>query len=301
MAVPSRLRYDRRMTCGCDYASVDGNNPPNFAAAYAWGIRFVLIRGAYTYNGRAYVDTTLARDRAPAHAAGMIVGAYLILSYDPSGPSPEMQAQTFIDAYGEVQAGELPVSIDAETNSNDHSASTDAQRLDWVQRAYDVLLAKYGIVMTYTSQNQWSENFGDGPSEIGDGPLWIKVPYPWNADQPPHPEDVPPIGTIPAPWRAAGSPGGFIEQIQGDAKGVPGFSSTGVLSNVFLYYKASATDPRTPWVVQQLVAAGELAGPTTDAALINNAIRGYQAAQRLGVDGTIGPATFAPLAREGLS
>lgn len=284
------------MSLGCDYASVDGNKPPSFGEAYAYGLRFAIIRGAYVDGAHVYVDSTLARDRGPAHAAGLIVGTYLILGYDQSGPTPEEQANALIVAWGETGPNELPVAIDAETNSPDHSSSTDAERLAWVQRAYDVLHAKYGVVMTYTSENQWSENFGDGPSEIGNGPLWIKVAYPWNPDNPPHPTDIPPVGVLPVPWRASGSPGAWILQFQGDAKGVPGFSST-VDLDTFLYYTASSTDTRTPWVVSQLIAAGELAGFTTDPAIIGPAIGAFQTKNGLTADETIGPATLCVICR----
>lgn len=238
---------------GVDYASVDGNAPPDFALAKAHGLSFAIIRGAYTY-GRALPDLHLARDRDAAQAAGLRVGSYLIVGY--GGISPEDQAHAFIAAYGDRRPNELPVALDAETNSNDHSVASDAARLAWLERAYDVLKARYGLVMTYTSLDQWTENFGDKDSRLGDGPLWIKMPYPWKEHNAPHPESCPAVGALPRPWRRTDSPGAWIEQYQGDAIGSPGFSATVDLNRFLPYIDDGRPDTRTPWMRKYLAARG---------------------------------------------
>jgi peptidoglycan hydrolase-like protein with peptidoglycan-binding domain len=63
--------------------------------------------------------------------------------------------------------------------------------------------------------------------------------------------------------------------------------------NKFLNYIATSSDARTPWVRGKLNAAGFPTG-STDAALAT-AIRGFQAAYGLSVDGVIGPMTWAAL------
>jgi len=118
------------------------------------------------------------------------------------------------------------------------------------------------------------------------------VGYPWKARNPPHPEDIPAAALVPVPWRTLGSPGAFIEQFQGDAIDVPGFTST-VDINEFRNYVASSSDPRTPWVRGKLNGAGFPTG-ATDATLAT-AIRGFQARHGLSVDGVIGPMTWATL------
>ena len=92
--------------------------------------------------------------------------------------------------------------------------------------------------MIYTSARVWHEDLQDIPSPAcGTCPGWIKVAYPWKERQAPHPESVPRTVPLPAPWNTTNSPGAFIEQFQGDALRVPGFSST-VDLNVFRNYVA---------------------------------------------------------------
>ncbi len=266
------------MSEGVDYASVDGDKPPDFAAAHAAGLSFVIIRGAYTF-GAPRPDLNLARDRDAAQRAGLRVGSYLILDYSPHGPTPEAQAHAFITAYGARRSGELPVALDAETNSLDHSASTGATRIAWLLRAYDALKACYGVVMTYTSENQWSENFGDVDCRLGDGPLWVKVPYPWNARNKPHPESCPPVGVLPRPWRRPGSPGAWIEQYQGDATGSTGFSSTVDLNRFLPYVDDGRPDARAPWVRSKAPVG----------------VKALQTVSPRVPDGIVGPTTFCDL------
>jgi GH25 family lysozyme M1 (1,4-beta-N-acetylmuramidase) len=270
---------------GVDYASVDGNKPPDFAKARAAGLSFAIIRGAYTYEHSALADANLTRDRDAAQRAGLRVGTYLIVGYDPSGPSPEEQAQALIKAYGARRENEMPVALDAETNSLDHGKATGDARRAWLERAYDALRAYYGVVTTYTSANQWAENFGDADSRLGDGPLWVKVPYPWKAGQKPHPESCPAVGELPRPWRRPESPGAWIEQYQGDAKGSSGFSDTVDLNRFLPYVDDGRADARSQWVRARLAAA--------NVAHVSE----LQHARSRVADSIVGPTTFCDLAR----
>lgn len=273
------------MSEGVDYASVDGNKPPDFVKARAAGLTFAIIRGAYTFKGSALTDSTLARDRDAAQAAGLRVGTYLIVGYEAAGPTPEQQAQALIAAYGARRDGELPPSLDAETNSSDHSAAVALNRRGWLERAYDVLHAYYGVVMTYTSSDQWIENFGDASSRLGDGPLWVKVPYPFKAGQPPHPEACPALGVLPRPWRSASSPGAWIEQYQGDAKNSAGFSATIDCNRFLPFVDDGRQDARQRWVRVQLAAANV------------TRVSELQRARGLVADSIVGPSSFCVLAR----
>ena len=272
------------MSEGRDYASIDKNDPPDCVAAHASGIRFVYLRGAFVEYGRPCADPTPARDRDAWAAAGVVVGGYVILSYDPSGPSPEDQIQKFIDTWGPRRSGELPPALDAETGSKDHSSATDAQRKEWLERAYDAMSAYYGFVTTYTSLDQWNTNFGGGPSRVGNGGGWIKIPYPWKEHNPPHPESCPPTpGTLPAPWDDPSSPGAWITQYQGDAVHSTGFSSTVDCDRWILYVDDGRADVRTPWVDGQLAKLGYAS------------VEELQTARGLVADKVVGPATFSVL------
>src|SRR5262245_13817380 len=93
------------MTIGVDYASVDRNAKPDFAAAKKAGASFAIARAAY---GRSVVANSTApfrdpvwnRDKDAITQAGLLRGAYLFVCYPKAGahtPSPEEQAQAFID------------------------------------------------------------------------------------------------------------------------------------------------------------------------------------------------------------
>lgn len=267
---------------GVDYGSVDENKAPDFVKAKAKGLTFVIIRGSYCAENSIIPDSNLARDRVAAKAAGLVVGSYIIVDYRLN---PEDQARTFINTFGARQDRELPPWIDCETNSQIHDAKTVAQRIDWVQRVYDVLERFYAVVGTYTSENQWGTNFGNMPSRLGNGPLWLKVPYPFKAKQPPHPETIPELGPIPTPWRSSSSPGVWIQQYQGDAKGSPGFTSTVDLN---------------AWVPTDTAPPMPIPGPwiRTMCARANCAsVAEFQHVHGLACDGVVGPLTFAALAR----
>jgi GH25 family lysozyme M1 (1,4-beta-N-acetylmuramidase) len=276
------------MFVGIDYASVDSDPPPDFSAARRWGARFAVIRTAYTFGSLARTDPTWARDHVAARTAGLQVAPYLILGWSVD---PAAQVEQLVAAYSSPGDGDLPVALDIEGVTGVEPRQAIAK----VDVTVAALQARYGTVMIYTSCVKWAEQLGNLPSEIvGSCPLWLKVGYPWNPRNPPHLESVPRVTEVPPPWRATGSPGAFIEQFQGDAVDVPGFARTVDLS-VFLPFVASASDPRTTWVRSKLFAAGFPDDSTPTA--LNSAIRSFQAAHGLSIDGEIGPATWAALCR----
>lgn len=276
---------------GVDYASVDENKPPDFKAAYDYGVRFVVVRGAYTLKGHAQPDSSVARDRAAIRDAGLQFGSYMILGWNVD---PTEQVATFVNTYGAAQPGDLPVSLDIEfPNGRDATGLTTRQAVDRIETAVTALQASYPTVMIYTSARVWHEDLDNPASQVcARCPGWFKVAYPWKAQQAPHPENVPAM-VLPTAWRATGSAGAYIEQFQGDALRVPGFSST-VDLNVFRNYVGGTADPRTPWAAAQLTAFGHACDPT-DATSVADAIRAFQRDAKLDPDGIVGPRTWAAL------
>lgn len=279
-------------TLGVDYASVDyeslGNVKPSFASAFAWGARFAILRTAFTLNGAPETDPTWERHSGDARAAGIQIAPYMILGWRAD---PVVQVEKLVAAYGEPAPGDLPPALDIEGVAG----VTPAQALAAIEAAVTALRAHYPTVMIYTSQTVWGEQLADQASAVcGACPLWLKVGYPWKTRNLPHPESIPAASPmpVPVPWRTAGSPGAFVEQFQGDAIEVPGFRWA-VDLNTFLPYAATSSDLRTAWVRGKLNAAGFPAG-ATDAALAS-AIRAFQTARKLTVDGIMGVMTWAAL------
>lgn len=271
---------------GLDYASVDGNKPPNFELAYSAGCRFAVVRGAYTVSGTSVTDFHMLRDREKARESGLTFGAYLILGFPLPGrwsqASAAEQVGTFARVLGKRKRTELPPCLDVEFPNGRKATGLSARAaLAWIESAYSLLTDVYGIVSVYTSARVWSEDLDglDSPL-LATAPLWIKTPYQWQARNPPHLGNLPAIGELPRPWRTPSSPGVWCRQFQGDAIGYPGFTST-VDLNEWRFPRVE-----TPWLVER---AGEHPNG------LAYAIRAYQAGHGLIADGIVGPATFAAL------
>lgn len=295
---------------GIDYASVDGNKAPAVQAAIAAGCAFVIQRGTW---GPA-ADPHLARDRAAWNKAGVPFGAYLILRY-PSKfrtvPSPEAQVQSFVDAYGPRRAGELPVSLDiefGETGGRTGTVLSARQATEFAERAAIALRKHYGVIMVYTSARVWKEDLLNWPSSIfGLDPLWIKTGYYYNRLAKPDTTRYTPIKELPVPWRRERAKldkdndgdvdaddslgaGAWIHQIQGDSKGLAGFTST-VDINLFLVMQPGERSSRVAWV-QEIVGAdpdGDYGAETA------KAVKAFQKKNKLLDDAVIGPKTFVAL------
>jgi hypothetical protein len=266
------------MIKGVDYAYVDGNKPPMIEDS---GVSFAIVRGSYWYADHTghgvSPDSCLVRDRDSWRHHGVTFGSYMILGWDEDGPTPEQQVEGFIRAYGDRRAGELPPTIDVEGIP---ASLAHDEALASLHSAYDAMAARYGIVMIYTSCNVWEEQLGGiASAKLGQCPLWLKVPYAWNAHNPPHPESCPSTVTeLPAPWKLPNSPGAWIIQYQGDARPVPGFSNT-----VDLNAWNTHNPTNGKWLRQQLARKG------------CGDVRSFQKANGLQVDGIVGPKTFAAL------
>jgi peptidoglycan hydrolase-like protein with peptidoglycan-binding domain len=281
---------------GVDYASVDQNVAPGFPQARAAGVRFAIVRAIYGrgFNGRLepYRDPCWARDKDAIRAAGLKRGAYLFLCFDKTGattPTPEAQAQAYCDYVGLLPYQDFVPMIDVEEASD--TLSPD-QMYAWVMRAANVLAAHFGAWPgMYTSNRVWQENLaGHAAGALISSPLWLAKPWPWAINAPAHldgapayqPTTIPEFGDATYWW---------IYQYQGDARGVPGFSSTCDL-NRFHVVRRGDQGGIVTWVQRRVgTPIDGVFGPATE-----NAVKAVQATHGLTVDGIVGPDTFAALA-----
>jgi GH25 family lysozyme M1 (1,4-beta-N-acetylmuramidase) len=276
------------MLIGVDYASVDGNLPPNFeefkrsCAIAGSTASIVIIRGAYG----ASRDTTVRRDLSRARDAGLTCGSYLYLRM--SGSTPEEQVHAFSDNVGPLRASDLVPIIDVE----DTRLSAEAE-LEWVHRAWLEVRRLYGAPpMLYDSARVWAEDLNNLPAgEMVDSPQWVAKPWPWPVRSPAHLAPFAPgqyEPKVPPTW----GPGNWwMHQYQGDAVWVPGFSSTVDLSR-FNVMRPGEVNARVGWAQRRL---GMQITSVFDAVMMT-VVRSYQLSEGLAPDSVIGPKTFARLA-----
>ncbi len=286
------------MIVGVDYASVDEDKTPDYAAlrracaAAGSTAGFAIMRGAYG----TWADPVVQRDWRAASAAGLTCGAYLFLRLPVRGYSgtPEDQVSTFARSVGTLTSADLVPILDVE------DAGLAAQdELDLVHRAWSTMRSIYGVSpMIYTSNRVWVEDLDDLPAgEMVDSPLWLAKPWPWPLrtvaqlspvpfSDPANPRDP----VVPAPW---GARNWWIHQYQGDALPVPGFTSTVDLSRFRVMGGGTGeTGDRVAWLQRRI---GAVVTRTFDAATAAR-VRSFQSAHGLVVDGVVGPRTFAAVA-----
>ncbi|HEU4730282.1 MAG TPA: GH25 family lysozyme [Kofleriaceae bacterium] len=286
------------VSLGLDYASVDGNQPPDFAAARKAGARFMIPRAVYgrrvkgqTDPAPVFVDPVWARDKEAIRAAGLRRGAYLFVCYERTGvttPPPEVQAQWYIDHVQLVRGEDFVPMFDVEEASDVLTAN---QMYDWTMRVCATLRKHYGAwPAMYTSARVWTENLKDhDASDLVECPLWITKPWPLEVRRP-----VDRTGALDCTPRTIAKFGDatnyWFYQYQGDGLGWPGFTSTTDV-NRFHIVTRGANGTIVRWI-QRRVGAGVDGdfGPNTEAA-----VKKFQRAHGLDDDGIIGPATFAAL------
>lgn len=294
------------MIFGADYASVDGNRPPDLAAARRAGVRFVILRASYG----ASPDPVCARDRDAIRAAGMTFGAYLFPLLGASNPPAETQVKAALAAAALIPGKDLPLALDIEFPRG--IAATGRTRTEvaaWIGRAVAAVRAQAGCdPLIYSSARVLdgidSDALAGAANEaIAGCPLWV-ARYPFKTRIPAQlgAEVAPPPAT-----KAAGDDGHWIHQFQGDALQLPGFSAT-IDLNRWNVLRLGARGARVSWVQRRLSAAGHPIGDAEPRPLfvegtpgvwddaMDAAVRAFQLDRGLVADAVIGPSTFAALA-----
>lgn len=271
---------------GIDIASVDGNRSIDWHAAHAAGISFAFIRGTYG----TWPDPTWINEAQRARDARLTVGAYLFPLPGPANPPVAAQVKAFAAA---VKLAPLDFAPALDVEFPHGIKGTGLSRDDLCQWLTDAIVAlrdAYGCwPIVYTSSRVWDGNDTDcldGPMglPVAECPTWL-ARYPWKRNLPWTPSSgPPPLG--PRAWHTE-TP--WIHQYQGDARGMPGFSST-VDMNVFLPAKQPE---RIRWI-QRRVGAAET-GWFDDATVA--AVKAWQSWKGLTADGVVGVRTFAALSR----
>lgn len=307
------------MQVGVDYASVDGNEPPDFELAKReGGLAFVYLRRSYSYQthcgGVLAHDPVYERDAARARAAGLVVGAYLAASFSAKAQSATEQVANFEVAGGEVLPGDLPVVLDVEFSGRGIQDTNLSKRevFQLVLEYVKLLRAKHQTVAIYTSHVQWHDDNGlSGPDsrDLDDVVLWQKTPYPRKARLPylrstwklPHAgvstSDPYDYWRVPIPWERNRP---WLQQGDGDVTDFPGFNHTVDVDGFYPLSKSTAgfaDASRIFWMQRQLIRLGSasvvptgLWSDTTQTAIIS-----FQKQRDLVPDGVVGVKTYAAL------
>jgi hypothetical protein len=307
---------------GLDYASVDGNHPPDFGLARKAGAEFVIIRKSFVLHDvardvwRVAQDPCFARDADRARAAGLVVGAYGFFSFAKNAPSPEEQVSRLVAAPGLIRGRDLPYCVDVEFPGRGvvDTKRTQAEVFAFLLRIISEVRRQAGVSpMIYTSHGQWHDTNGlGGPdsTDLDGCPLWIKTPYRMVAGRSrdlvvpraphfgPAKGDVADLWRVPKPWERQGW---WIQQTQGDAIGFLGFDATVDLSHFDDVSKTSVNDGlRVAWVQRRLahLAAPSVGPLNADGKWqedTTNALLAFQAEHHLNPHGNVDIATFASL------
>lgn len=293
----------KRTALGVDYASVDKSKPPDFARMKRVGVEFAIVRGTYGISK----DSTLLRDWKRLGDAGIVRGAYLFpVMQKKKTREPEPQIAAFVQALsavGGLQKGvDLPPTLDVEFPKGIAATGmTRLECLDWVHRALTGLEDAFGCLpMIYTSARVWDGQDEDSldasrvpVAGISDCPLWL-ARYPFKSKIPAHCTQDERDGLVcpPAPRQLGDTTDVWIHQYQGDAVGLPGFSSTIDLNRFFHIQRETAKiSDRVKWVQRKLkVKADGDWGDITDSAL-----REFQSLRKLPGNGIVDIKTFCAL------
>jgi peptidoglycan hydrolase-like protein with peptidoglycan-binding domain len=267
-------------TIGIDIASVDSNGTPDWAKAQSQGhLRFVGLRAAYGVTADPWYPTY----RRQLDALGIPNFPYLLI--EPNVATPEEQGAFVLSVVGTLNNHYFPIAIDVE---GDRHGLTAAQWLDWVTRVKHVIQNGQGGVppLIYSSRTYWIDPAGmnnlPAPA-LADCTGWWKY-WPWPEDSPavydPAVVDALKPPPSPPPWNGAW----VIQQYQGDGLGYPGFRSTTDMDRLHVQRQGDI-DESVKWIQRRLpglVIDGNFGPKTADA------VKAFQAAKKITVDGIVG-------------
>ncbi len=293
------------LSLGVDWASIDGNAPPDWTLAKQPSsdgsrLTFAIMRGAYG----DWSDTTMIRDWRKVRSAGLVRGAYLYPIYQRAGKLVPIAAQvTALEKAFELAGDlvpwvDLPPAIDIESSGSPRQAGLSAQdTLAWYTELWSLVKATFGVTpLIYTSGRVWREDLENlMSSQLGMSAPWLAKPWPW-AIRTPAQRAVTNVfagGTYdPDEPIIFGEGNWWIQQYQGDAIGFPGFTNTVDVNRFNIVREGYKSPALVKWIQKRVgaVADGSF-GPNTKAKVIE-----LQRKHALVTDGVIGPKTFAPLA-----
>jgi GH25 family lysozyme M1 (1,4-beta-N-acetylmuramidase) len=143
------------MILGVDLASYQG--APDFEALKKANIGFAVTK---VTEGTSYVFTGARRNRAEAQRVGMVAGLY----HFARGGDPQEEAHKFLDAVGELRAGEFLV-LDWEIRHPD--------LVNWCKRWLDAVYARAGVrALVYLNESSVKANDWGSVAQAGHG-LWL--------------------------------------------------------------------------------------------------------------------------------
>jgi glycosyl hydrolase family 25/putative peptidoglycan binding protein len=297
-----------------DYASVDENKVPDFAAAKNAGAKIIIPRGAYgrkvpgsaMASSPIYCDPVWNRDKAKIVEAGLKRATYLFLCMPRKGyttPEPEVQAQAFVDyVFGgggvgptwngivgptPAYSGDYPLIMDIE----EESSLPAADYFQWCLRAILTIRAQTGAwPIVYSSKRVWTEYLRNRPpGEMANCPLWIAKPWPWATGTWAHLDGAP--QWQPDTIDAWGDKTLWLwYQYQGDARGVPGIGQAD-LSRIHYVRKGDKGDMVS--FIQKRLGGIKVDGDFGTAT--DTEMKKFQAKYGLVQDGVFGVDTAAPL------
>lgn len=272
---------------GIDLASVDKNRTPKWIDATTVGnVGFVGVRCAYG----TLPDDWYPTYRTQLDALGIPNFPYLFLV--PNQATPEDQVNRALDRLGVLNRSYFPFAIDVE---GDRRGLTPAQWRSWVVRANEVFRTRYGApAMIYSSQVYWVDPDGmnnEAAPELADCTGWWKLwPLPPRSPAIYDPTVVDQLSPppTPPPWKGSWQ----LQQYQGDAIKLPGFTSTVDMNRVHIVKRGDKGES-VKYIQKRLpnIAIDGDFGPLTE-----SAVRSFQANENVTADGAVGLDTAQLLA-----
>ncbi len=295
---------------GTDRGSVDGGTR-DYAKLRAAGASFAWARGSFAYHGsgrwNCVADPDLLHDWPAIAAAGLVRGTYMfpVLQATQTASQQVAVLKAAVDAAGGLRPGvDLPPCLDVEFPGAGIAATglDRAGIMKWIREAVAELRKQFGCwPIIYTSGRVWDDTDADclaspPAPDLLECPLWL-ARYAYKTREPavlPPPASSPP--PTPSPWVAVGPRWAnrtiacFPHQYQGDALGVPGFSSTVDLDR-HASAKRGDVGPLVSWAQRKLKlgADGDF-GPMTE-----NAVRDFQSKRIMPSTGVVDLQTFAAM------